>query len=59
MKLLNDVARCTGGTEAAPCKPRSDCLRYLDRHTLGMWTPVHLRMCADRENMIEAPREAA
>jgi len=59
MKLLNDVARCAGGTEAAPCEHRQACLRYLCRHSLGMWTPVHLRMCEDRENMIEATKEAA
>ena len=57
MNLPNDKERCTGGTEAAPCEHRSDCMRYLDRHALGMWTPVHLRMCSDKENMITAPEE--
>lgn len=59
MKLPNDKSRCTGGTETAQCEHRQACMRYLDRHTLGMWTPVHLRMCEDRENMIEAPAVAA
>jgi hypothetical protein len=59
MNLPNDKERCTGGTEAAPCEHRQTCLRYLCLGTLGMWTPVHLRMCEDRENMIEATKEAA
>lgn len=40
-KLPNDYCRCQG----EGCDRKEECVRYLAREQIGMWTPMANRLC--------------